>query len=731
MLQPSMEYNKNRIRAATISFAVVCIVSYGALLFILKPGERVSDIILRTLYIIPVIGSVIACLWASRKTLSYKRLWRLMSLGMFFWMAGELIFLGYVTKYGVANVPSPTLADVFSIAYVPIILGVMFSLGRMRRPFDNEKKQFLANVIMLALAAFLLCYKFLLIPQWFANPDMSVVQKTYAIAYPMFDWIVIVSLLLASHRLQGSHIEGWIVLLISAFSFSIIADMTFYMFGNERNPYTTWALMCTAILIVMSAIDEVTGAIIGIRSSWRTNISKLQDAQALTQRPWRTIMVQFIASVIIPIVWLAYSYDGSKSEIPVLAVATTAILMLLIYRNHLLISANAILFAKSLRDALTGLNNHRYFQEALNKAIVNADKTSKPVSLIIIDIDDFSQVNNLYGHSFGDKVLATMGGAILSKIGEDVEACRLSGDEIGIVLPGTDWAEAFVVAESIRQTVNKALKAAFSDKSIGMSMGVSVYPKLAKDKDELFNTAVGALYWVKMHGKNKTLVYDINIVKALSADERAKRAEEAALIDMVRSLALAVDARDPYTRLHSKRVSEMAAKLAKFIGLDDKRVAKIEIAGMLHDIGKIGIPDNILNKPSKLTQEEMDVVKNHPTLSAQIINSTSLKDVVSSVKAHHERWDGRGYPYNLEGEEIPLEARIIAIADTFDAMVSDRPYRKALAVKDALSEIERCAGTQFDPVLAKQFILMFATQGAAGPGEYAEDQDPNYLGKAV
>ncbi len=584
---------------------------------------------------------------------------------------------------------------------------VMFSLGRIRPPLDSEKKQFLINVMMTALAVFLLCFRFVLIPCWYSSAGMSTVQRTYAVGYPLFDWIILVSLLLASSRLRENKIEGWLALLISAFVFTFLGVFAFYLLHYQRNPFTTWAMMGAAILISMSAIDEVTGIFIGTIDRVKTKVKDTLDYQILHQSSWRTLLVPLFATIIIPVVWLSYASNGHKSELPVLSAVSTIILMLLLYRNQLLISDNAVLFTKALRDSLTGLNNHRYFQEALNKTIKHAEKTNRQISLIMLDIDNFSQLNNTYGHVFGDKILTIIGSTILSNLRENDEACRLGGDEFGIILPQTSKFGARTLASRIKNSVEEVLTRSFPDKSITVTLGISTFPTLAQDKDELLHTTDGALYWAKLHGKNSILLYNPKVVKTLSADERAKRAEEVALVDLVRSLAKAVDARDPYTRLHSKRVSDLSKKLAKFMGLDDETVNRIEVAGILHDVGKIGIPDNILNKPGRLTNEEMITIKNHPVLSAQMIRSTSLKELVPAVRAHHERWDGSGYPIGLKGEKIPLEARILALADSFDAMTSDRPYRKGLSLEDALKEVKSCAGTQFDPQLVEYFLSMF------------------------
>jgi len=733
---PEVHYNKQLIKKITFTSVTSYLLLFALLTSVSAFTGRLADEFLSLLYVVPVGTAFICCLWAAKHSKAYKRLWRLMLFATCSWLAATIILTLYVVRFGAKNIPSPNLADILSAGfYLPFLLGVMFSLGRIRRPFDLEKKQFLTNTSMLALAAFLLLYKFILVPAWYLYPNYTTTEKIFTVANPLLDWVIFVSIAVATRRFQGSQIEGWIILLTLAPACSIISDIPIHILGYQMNIFAVLFMSIAAILMAMAAIDEVTGAFLGIRNRARAKTNDVTDMQILKQNPWQTIIIPFSSVVVIPITWVAYSIHGVKQEVPVAGAVSMLILFLLIYGNHLQLSDNAILLAKTLRDGLTGLHNHRYFQEALDKAISKADKTKKPVSLFVLDIDNLSEINNQYGHFFGDKVLTTIGAAITSKTREDDEACRLSGDEFGVILPKTGQDRALTIATRIKNHIKnhmeKTLAGAFPDKDITVTIGLSTYPTLAKDKDELLHTADGALYWGKLQGKNNVLTYDPQVVEALSAEERTKRVEEAALLDLVKTLVTAVDAKDEYTGLHSNGVSDMAGKLARQIGLDEEAINRVEVAGMLHDVGKIGMPDSILNKPSRLTDDEMAIIKTHPELSAQIINSTSLKDVVPAVRSHHERWDGNGYPNGLKGKQIPLEARILAIADTYDAMITDRPYRKGLPVDDAITEIKRSAGTQLDPELVGHFLALFSYRNTKKRSAAAREKRPEANCKVV
>jgi len=238
------------------------------------------------------------------------------------------------------------------------------------------------------------------------------------------------------------------------------------------------------------------------------------------------------------------------------------------------------------------------------------------------------------------------------------------------------------------------------------SIGVASYPDHAKDREELVRKADGAQYWAKYHGKNQVVRFDAGTVQALDADERIRRLEEQSHLGTVRALAAAVDARDPLTQYHSRNVAALAVLVARDLGMAPERVRLIEMAAVLHDIGKIGITDEILIKPGPLTEEETALVREHSALGERILASTSLDQVLPWIRHHHERWDGAGYPDGLAAVAIPLEARVLSVCDAYDAMINERPYHRALSRAEAKQELVDCMGTQFDPAVVEVFIGM-------------------------
>jgi diguanylate cyclase (GGDEF)-like protein len=351
----------------------------------------------------------------------------------------------------------------------------------------------------------------------------------------------------------------------------------------------------------------------------------------------------------------------------------------------------------ALTDPLTGLGNHRHFHERLQRELLDAHDRATPLTLCLIDVDDFKRINDRYGHPVGDRVLSQLS----ARLRQGGEAFRLGGDEFAVLLPGQDSRSAFTAAASIIGRISSTPLDPVG--SVTASAGVATFPSQGVGRDELVRLADSALYWAKEHGKNQVRVYRPDVVELADLKRLASGADRAARFRAAASLAKAVDARDEYTGSHSERVAELAARIAIRVGARSEEVEWTRLAGRLHDLGKLAIPEEILRKPGPLTQPERLVLERHPQIGYRMLESLDVDPVAEWVLHHHERWDGRGYPSGLEGHEIPLGARILFVADAYDAMTSERVYRSRLAQSEAIAELERCAGTQFDPEIVSAF----------------------------
>jgi len=354
-------------------------------------------------------------------------------------------------------------------------------------------------------------------------------------------------------------------------------------------------------------------------------------------------------------------------------------------------------------DGVTGVFNHRYFQSRLEEEIAKADENFSTLGMIMIDLDNFKKFNDNYGHKAGDLLLAKTSEIFMNETRENDIVCRYGGDEFAILLPDANSKGILSVIERIRKAFSgiTGLEEYFTlpDK-VTLSAGYSVYPDLAKNKDDLIVQADSALYQAKNMGRNNVQLYrDIfeDIKFFFDTDEQ--------LFGGLRALLGTVSAKDRYTLGHSERVMDYAVMIGRAMGLRGERIRLIKIAALLHDIGKVEIPESVLNKSDPLSEEDIKLLQKHPSYSADILEPlSSIDQLIDSIKYHHERFDGTGYPSGIKGNDIPLEARILCVADSFDAMLSDRPYRKGMKINEVIAELERNSGTQFDPYAVQAFL---------------------------
>ena len=367
-----------------------------------------------------------------------------------------------------------------------------------------------------------------------------------------------------------------------------------------------------------------------------------------------------------------------------------------------LAESNARLEALATTDPLTGLHNHRAMVDALSAKITRAIHLDRPCAVAFLDIDHFKALNDTCGHVAGDAALHEFGGILRGCFSAAATVGRWGGEEFIALLPDTDLAGAVAAAESMRQAVSAETLSVGGGLRLTCSVGVASYPAHGSNGDALLQAADEAMYAAKRLGRNQVRTADDPAVAALRTEEAGASREEEALAGTVAALAALVTARDSYTQDHTEEVGLMAVLLAQTLGLSGMEARQIGVAARLHDIGKIAIPEALLHQRSPLAAVERDQMRQHPVVGAEVFGHVpGLRTLAPLIRSHHERWDGGGYPDGLTGEAIPLGARILAVADAFAAMTSERPYQPAHDPSWAYAEIERQAGTQFDPTVVE------------------------------
>lgn len=401
-------------------------------------------------------------------------------------------------------------------------------------------------------------------------------------------------------------------------------------------------------------------------------------------------------------------YDPVDEKVP----SDETMQMLEIFAN---VTASAIenarygaeLELRAVTDGLTGLCNHRHFQETLLKEVERASRYDLVFTVLMMDLDLFKDVNDRLGHPRGDEALRSVADVLRANARTTDFVARYGGEEFVMILPGTTAKQGAALAERIAQGVRDIEIGVPHPPRLSISIGIADYPACGRDRESLIAAADAALLFAKRSGRD--MVADFSHISLMELDQGALEGLafrlEKADIETLETLAAAIDMRDAFGGEHSRGVSQSAEHLAVTLDLEDRQRDVLRMAALVYDIGKVGIPVEVLNRRGTLSAEDRESIRRHPEVGKRLLESTMrLNALLPVVLHHHERWDGTGYPDGLAGEEIPFAARVIAICDAWQAMMSDRPYRVALGHDEAVAELRAGSGTQFDPQLVEAFV---------------------------
>jgi len=396
----------------------------------------------------------------------------------------------------------------------------------------------------------------------------------------------------------------------------------------------------------------------------------------------------------------------------------------LVTANRTLVKSNKRLERLILKDYHTGLFNRRYLEDAIEKELSIARRHGQPFSVIMLDIDYFKSINDAYGHKFGDIVLKHMAVTLKKSVRRHDTVIRFGGEEFIIIAPRTDRSTGLLLAQRLLITINtQNLGNRRHILSLKTSIAVASYPEdgTIMEGMDLIYIADQILRKVKEYGGNR--VYSSkNMEKGESRTEEekestidvkslknkverlAKRANQC-LVEVVFAFAKTIGLKDRYAPRRLESTARYAEGIAREMGMPRDEIELVRKAAILHDLGKVGIGEEVLRKKAKLSKEEYELIRKHPQIGADILKPVKfLRDIIPHIQYHHERWDGKGYPSGLKGEEIPLGARIISLVDNYQSLTSNRPYRKSYSEKKALQIIRAGAGKEYDPKTVEAFF---------------------------
>jgi diguanylate cyclase (GGDEF)-like protein len=671
------------------------------------------------LFLIPVFAAAILTLEAYRvgPPGDERTVWGLLSVAAWLLAASECYYCWYqleVSRVGpVALSPSEVLNLCAALAFI----GVLSVASGLRRREIWARLRFVADSVAVMVLSLMVLFR---LWSWNMGGHMDPAEAARWAVHWFFGIAMLGTVMWLAFGLRNAPTEGRVRnLLVGAsvgiFAIGVIASPFTQPTGAESAAGSSVILPNEFLLLGYSLM--AVAALMRVmqrRERWQHVMSRPPGTEAERttgiESEWTTGIMSLcvLLAVCLAGVWALSDENRLESTIYFLMglIATFA----MVARTALISFETGVLSDSAGKDALTGVGNQGAFEEHLEASVRLSLRSEEPFVLAALNLDDFSRLNEALGRSTCDRVLVEVGEVLRNAVGRRCEVFRLSGDDFRVIAPGYGMHD--------RLPVGSDLLAAVSGIEIGQELRLSASVGVVSCDDrecaseDMARNAEAAQVWAKYHGKGRVVVHDERIVRALGAEERLRLDDARLHYDVARALAASADARDSRNVYHSRNVAALAVLLGEAAGLKDQQLRALEIAAMLHDVGQIALPDQLVIGP--LSPSRRLAAREHSVLGAQLVESVGVEGAAAAVRGHHEQWDGGGYPDGLVGEEIALESRIIALADAYDGMTSGRRSGTIMSRAAALQEIDHALGTRFDPVLAESFIRLVGTTSALG-----------------
>ena len=676
--------------------------------------------------------------------------WGSLVLGTALYTCGAAIWLSYDVRMPTADIPLPGLYNLGFSGAPPFFLAGMLLLTRRSRIAIGHVRLLLDALAVLG-AAFALSWFFVLGPT-IAALSGSFAAELISIYIPTSDlFLVAVAAFLMFSPLSSRHLQPVFLRLCLGIFCLAITDGLLGYFSLSPSGFNTGTLQDTLwplsmLLLGLAAIEyprcvarEQALAVESVNPELVDSLlpasSRITQISTILQITSPFLLALFTCAVLLTAV---ASRGGSvllQADLIVLALivvvgvrqALTLIENSQLTRQihgELVVSQDELQRKRheALTDAITGLANHRAVMSRIDEEVARCQRMQGSCAVLFVDLDHFKRINDTWGHRAGDAILRELGNRLRSTLRKIDFVGRYGGEEFAVVLVDINRDQAQQAAERMRAAVADqpyfwVVEETRSAASIAVtaSIGVAIYQLHGKSREALIEAADQAMYQAKHSGRNRVCLLDIEtplVHEEISTDtvsEQSKKEETT-----VQALVAAATAHDRGTDAHAQRVMHLAEATAGKLHRSEEELHLIRLAALLHDLGKIGIPDVILHKPGPLSTEEWAIMHHHPEIGQQVLAQVGgVFELLSHiVVAHHERWDGMGYPHRLAKEAIPISARILCVVDSYDAKISDRPYRKPRSAAEARAELQRCSGSQFDPLVVEAFLQVLDEQEA-------------------
>jgi two-component system cell cycle response regulator len=699
----------NATPAALTSKAWLAYLVTGLLLvvgYFLVPEEGTGILVRLVLYCLTTASAAVAMLYGVRRNRPKPALpWILLALSQIVYASADATF--YITHYVFKNTDFPSAADPLYLSHYPLVVVGLALLIRRRTPGRDVAG--ILDAAVLVVVAGMLSWLYLIAPR--ARFDSPILTKIVSLAFPMMDlamFVVALRLIMGGGRRPASFF-----LLITNL-FGIMTADTLYVLQLLSGSYSAGnfldAIWLAANLALGAAALHPT----------MTELSQRSRPRERGVGPARIVSLS-AAVLVAPVTLMVQHARGESRDIPVIAVVCGVLFVLTIARMALLVADQRRL---AITDGLTGSHTRRFFEAQLSLEVTRARRYGTTLAVLIIDVDHFKSINDRFGHPVGDRALIEIAVRLRHTARAGDVLARYGGEEFALLLPEVSAEDSRGIAERLRTCIASSPVTASGGIGVGVtvSIGVAGYPAHGQEPDKLVAVADRALYAAKAQGRDRVVVGEAS---AWAFNAICTAGEHTAVIDYLNDIADKVDG-NLAGQEHSRAIGRWARLLSVESGHDHATARHTELAGRLHDIGKVVVPEAILTKPAKLNEDEWRVMRQHPDHGYRLARMVPGFAVVAEIiRQHHERYDGQGYPDGLAGNDIRIEARIIAVCDSWAAMRADRPYQSALSEEAARDELLRGRGTQYDPDVVDLFLDL-QQKGQLGelrPIDYVSEED--------
>lgn len=630
------------------------------------------DPVRRPLHLGVYLGSASLMAWKAWRDPRERFAWSVFATSIALGATGWFVYWTFVVDD--RPIPYPSVADALWLAVYALNIVAVAALRVSRDISPLTPAMVVRAIAALALvwsAAIAVFYE-----PFGAATGASASALATNFAYLVGDITVVVLVLSAFALARWRPGPVWL-LIGCAYTLRLVADV----FWLYKASVGTWA--------GGGVVDSVwvAGPILVASAAWLSSFVRPPLVASPRVRV-RSAASIFAGAVVVSVASVAADLPRAAEVLAEVAVAASGVALALAVREASFGMRTRLEVRSSELDALTGLPTHSSFQQRLVE--LDTQSGRRPFSLLVCDVVGLGAINAELGYQEGDRHLRAIGAALRRACGIDAEPYRTGGDQFAVLVPDAGVWQGLVVAERVLAAAEDSTGSRSGVLSVGVAERVN-----GVGRDELIRRARAALDAAR-RARRRIVAWAPGVERYGTNETVAAGAGGSTTTALSTALARAVDAKDSYTRSHCETVASLCVLVATELGFDAERIAKLRIAGLLHDVGKIGIPDAILHKPGPLTDEEYEVMKQHPVIGRMIVSGAGLEEEALWIYHHHERIDGRGYPDGLAGDEIPIESRIILVADAFEAMTADRPYRRGRPAVLALEELRRHAGTQFD-----------------------------------